>query len=356
MFKRTMCVLAAVCLAVVSAGCSGAQSTGAKTEAAAETKGETLATGNAAKEGEQAASAGDSTESWVPEKDITFVVPFEAGGAADIPARIVAKYMDQYCDKAVTVVNMPGSGGRIGAKEVMRSEPDGYTIMHVPVGWYMQYATGVADFSYEDFETITLWCNSWVGLVVNADSPYKTYEDFIAAAKEEENKITVGAVTGTLPVLAEMAIEQKEGVTFNMVDFGTGAKAPELLSGRVDAYVDGVGAIKSYVDGGQFRCLAVFAHEPVPSFPDVPTAEELGYTDFDYLLQSFGMWAPKGTPKEAVSYYADLVRQAAEDPECQAELEALGYGTVSMTPEEYAGLCKTVQDDTTAAVKGMLGQ
>lgn len=352
MFKRTLCVLTAVCMAVLAAGCSGGQSAGTKAETVAQTKAEAQEKGSEA--GETAADA--AAETWAPEKDITFVVPFEAGGAADIPARIVAKYMDKYCDKAITVVNMPGSGGRIGAKEVMRSEPDGYTIMHVPVGWYMQYATGVADFSYEDFENITMWCDSWVGLVVNAESPYQTYEDFIAAAKEGENKITVGAVTGTLPVLAEMAIEQKEGVKFNMVDFGTGAKAPELLGGRVDAYVDGVGAIKSYVDGGQFRCLAVFAHEPVPSFPDVPTVESLGYTDFDYLLQSFGMWAPKGTPEGAVNYYADLVRQAAEDPECQAELEALGYGAVSMNPEDYAAMCKTVQDSTTEAVKGMLGQ
>ncbi len=352
MFKKALCVLVAVCVAVSAAACSGGQNTGTKTETAAATKEATAKNENSAGETPQ----GESGGAWTPEKDITFVVPFEAGGAADIPARIVARYMDKYCDKAITVVNMPGSGGRIGAKEVMKSEPDGYTIMHVPVGWYMQYATGVADFSYEDFENITMWCDSWVGLVVNANSPYQTYEDFIAAAKEGENKITVGAVTGTLPVLAEMAIEQKEGVKFNMVDFGTGAKAPELLGGRVDAYVDGVGAIKSYVDGGQFRCLAVFAHDKVPGFEDVPTTEELGYTDFDYLLQSFGLWAPKGTPKGAVEYYANLVKQAAEDPECQAELEALGYGATSMTPEEYAAMCKTVQDSTTEAVNKMLAQ
>lgn len=351
MFKKTACVLAVMCCMVLL-GCTGEQ----KTETPADTKTETKSVAAESGEGTQDLALNPSSEEWVPEKDITFVVPFEAGGAADIPARIVARYMDKYSDKSITVVNMPGSGGRIGAKEVMRAKADGHTIMHVPVGWYMQYATGVADFSYEDFETITMWCDSWVGLVVSADSPYETYEDFIAAAKEGENKITVGAVTGTLPVLAEMAIEQKEGVKFNMVDFGTGAKAPELLGGRVDAYVDGVGAIKSYVDGGQFRCLAVFAHEPVPGSLDVLTAKDLGYTDFDYLLQSFGLWAPKGTPKGAVDYFAGLVKKASEDPECQAELEALGYGAAFMTPEDYGKLCKTVQDSTTEAVKGMLLQ
>lgn len=343
MLKKTLCVLASVCLAILTSACSEGQTTGKQVEMTEETP-------------KSKTSQKELNGTWVPEKDITFVVPFEAGGAADIPARIVARYMDKYCDQTITVVNMPGSGGRIGAKEVMKSEPDGYTIMHVPVGWYMQYATGVADFSYEDFETITMWCDSWVGLVVNADSPYNTYEDFIAAAKEEENKITVGAVTGTLPVLAEMAIEQQEGVKFNMVDFGTGTKAPELLGGRVDAYVDGIGAVKSYIEGGQFRCLAIFAHDKVPGFENIPTTEELGYTDFDYLLQSFGLWAPKGTPTGAVEYYADLVRQVAEDPECQAELSSLGYGSTSMSPKDYAEMCKTIQDSTTDAVKKMLAQ
>jgi len=298
----------------------------------------------------------NSTEDseWVPEKDITFVVPFDAGGTADIPARIVAKYMTKYSTKPITVVNMPGSGGRVGAKEVQNMPADGHTIMHVPVGWYMQYALGIADFTYLDYEPVTLWADSWLALVVSADSPYNTYEEFITAVKADPTSFKIGAVTGTLPILAELSIAQKEGVEFNIVDFGTGAKAPELLGGRVDAYMDGLGAVQQYIDGGQFKCLAVVSHERLVGFEDVPAFSELGYSDFDYLLQSFGMWAPKGTPKPAIEYMANLIKQASEDPDCQKELENLSYGATYMTPEDYAVFCEKVLSDTISACESLV--
>lgn len=309
--------------------------------------------------GDKSALAVTKTEEvreFKPEKDVNFVVGFDAGGTADIPARIVAKYMTKYAGVNITVSNVVGSSGRVAANQVKSAAPDGYTLLHIPVGYYMQAALGNADFTYEDFEPVTMWCDSWVGLVVQADAPYDTYEEFIAAAKETPGDIKIGSVSGTLPQLATLAIIDKEAVEFNMVDLGSNNKATELLGKRIDAYIDGIGQVKQYVESGDFKCLMTFSYDDaiIPGFDGISSAESLGYSDFEYLLQSFGMWMPKGTPAAVVEYYANLVKQASEDPECIAELNALGYGARSDKPGDYAENCRRVLDETKKAVEGIL--
>ncbi len=292
---------------------------------------------------------------FTPEKDISFIVGFDAGGTADIPARIVAKYMSKYAGVNVVVSNITGSGGQVAAEQVKSMEPDGYTLLHVPVGYYLQAALGNADFTYEDFTPVTMWCDSWVALVVNADSPYETYEDFVAAVRENPDTIRMGTVSGTLPQLAALAIQEKEQISFKMVDIGVDTKATELMSNRIDAYIDGVGNLSQYVESGDFRLLMAFSKEDtvIPGFEDLPSAS-LGYSDFDYLLQSFGMWMPAGTDAEVVQYYADLIKTCSEDPECIAELNALGYGARCEDPGVYAQICADTQEQTNEAVADIL--
>ncbi|WP_428768672.1 tripartite tricarboxylate transporter substrate binding protein [Treponema sp. HNW] len=302
----------------------------------------------------QIASSG-SINGFTPAKDINFIVGFDAGGAADIPARIVTKYMTKYAGVNVTVANIVGSGGRIAAKQVKNTKPDGYTLLHVPVGYYLQAALGNADFTYMDFEPITMWCDSWVGLAVRKDS-YSSYKEFIASAKANPGKIRVGAVAGTLPQLAVLAIMHKEGVQFNLVDIGLNNKATELLGGRIDAYIDAVGVLQQYVKANQFNCLMTFAYEKtkVPGYENVPTAESLGYSNFDYLLQSFGLWAPKGTSKEVIDYYVDLIRKCSVDKDCIAELNKLGYGARYEEASDYTIICEKVLSQTKIAVTEIL--
>ena len=292
-------------------------------------------------EANESASTDETTDTtavsgeWTPQKDFTIVVPYEAGGNTDIPMRIFVQYMNKYSDKEFSVTNIVGSGGRAGAMEVMKAEPDGYTLLLQSSGFAMQYGLGIADFTYEDFAPIGYWLDSTMALVVNADSSYETYEDLVEAAKDNEGGTRMGSVTGTLPLFGLTAIEQKEGVTFNKVDLSGSAKAPELLSNRIDGYIDGFSSVKQYIDSGDFRCLAILASEPQKGYEDIPTFADLGYTDIAYLKQDFGLWAPKGTPEGAVEYINNVMKQAAEDPECIAELEAQGYGTKYSTTEDY---------------------
>jgi tripartite-type tricarboxylate transporter receptor subunit TctC len=292
--------------------------------------------------------------SWAPKKRITFVVPFDAGGTADIPARIMIKYMNKYSAQPFTIVNMPGSGGKVGAKYVMKQPADGYTVVHVPTGWYMQHALGTADFSYKDFEPISLWAQSWLALVVKADSKYKTFQDLIKATKKNPGQIKMGGVTGTLPVLAELTIQKKTGAKFNIVSIDVNAKAAELLSGRIEAYVDGFGALSSYLESGNFRCLGVFSQTPLPGYPDIPLMKDIGVSSSEFLDQVFGLWAPKGTPVEALQYINNVIRQAAQDPDCIQEMKKANYAPIHTIRDQYIKILKKAQNDTNKAVKFMV--
>ncbi len=327
---RNLLVAAAVVLLVFAAGCNAARDQAPDTEKKTESEQPT-----AGKDGETRET------NYVPSKDIQIVVPFAAGGATDIPARIFAKYMGKYSDVKVEVINITGGkGGSAGAKEVQNAKPDGSMLVSQPVAFPMMSALGVQDYTYEDFEMVGQWLNSTLAVVVRADSVYETMDDLIAAAKADPGQISMGSVTSTLPFFAILEIGSQRGVEFKMADLAQTNKSSELLGGRVDGYVDAMGAVRQFVDSGDFRCLGVITDVEVAGYEDIPTFEELGFENFGYLKQVQGMWAPKGTPKEAIDYINNLMKLAAEDEECQAEFAELAYKTSYMTVEEYTQFMK----------------
>jgi tripartite-type tricarboxylate transporter receptor subunit TctC len=292
----------------------------------------------------------------VPKKPITFVVPFAAGGNSDIPARIFAKYMSKYSQQKVKVVNIVGAGGRIGAKKVMKAKPDGSMIIMQPVGYPMQYALGVADFSYKDFEPIGQWLDSTLAIVVNADSKYKTLQDLVAAAKAKPQMVKMGSVTGTLPLFAIIEIEKQNRIQFNKVDLAGSSKAPELIGNRIDGYIDGFGAVKQYIDSGQFRCLGIISDREIVGYEKLATFKKLGYQNYEYLKQAFGLWAPKGTPRQTVKYINNLIKQAAHDQECIKALNALGYSPAYSTVADYTKFMQRTYAAFQEAAKVIIGK
>ena len=313
-----------------------------------------LLIGSVAAMGGSESSASAQSGEWTPSEDITIIVPYEAGGNTDIPTRIFAKYMEKYADVGITITNIEGAGGRTGANEAMRSDPDGFTYLLQSSGFIMQYALGLADFNYEDFEPVGYFLDSSMAMVVAADSPYQTLDDFIEAARQNPGQLKVGSVSGTLPLFGVLYLEEQNDVTFNKVDLGVGAKAPEVMSHRIESYIDGFGAVKQFIDSGDFRCLAIFGETPVPGYEDIPTLGQLGYEDYGYLKQNFGFWAPKGTPAKAVEYFNSLIKQATADPECIEELSVLAYLPMYTTPEEYNELLKTAYADFDTAAQGLV--
>jgi tripartite-type tricarboxylate transporter receptor subunit TctC len=293
-------------------------------------------------------------KAWIPQKEITFIVPFDAGGTSDIPARILTKYMNKYSAKRINVVNLPGSSGRVGMEEAAKANPDGYTVVSIPTGWFMMYSLGLTKKTYTDYKPITIWADSYMAVVVNKKSPYNTYAKFIAGAKKNPGKLKMGGVAGTMPVLAEYTIMHKENVKFNMVDIDSASKAPELLSGRIDAYIDGFAAVEKYIKSGDFICLGIFSDQKMKGYENIPLMKELGMDDTDFLAQRYAMWAPKGTPKAAVEYLGNLVRQASKDPDCISDIAKLFY-TVQYIPQaDYLKFLKKVEADTKKAVKPII--
>ena len=342
--KKILVLLLGLVMIVSLIGC-GAPDDGKKAEEPSDKVAD-----NGKDDGEKPADA------YVPEKEITFVVPFAAGGNSDVPARIFAKYMSKYSAKEVKVTNITGSGGRVGAKEVMKSDPDGSMLIMQPVGYPMQYALGVADFTYEDFAPIGQWLDSKLAIVVNADSEYKTLDDLINAAKENPETVKMGSVTGTLPLFAIIEVEMQKDIQFKKVDLAGTSKAPELLGNRIDGYIDGFGAVKQYVDSGEFRCLGIISDNEIVGYEQLDTFKELGYENYEYLKQAFGIWAPKGTPKEAVNYINNLIKQAANDPECIEELNKLAYSPAYTTVEAYTKAMEETYAAFQKTAKAIIGE
>lgn len=343
MKKFIALLLAVFMLTALFAGCASTQESGGNS-------------GNNQQQEQGGEQGGDAEgTAWKPEKNFTLIIPFSAGGASDVAARIVVKYMNQYSDQNIDIVNLPGSGGQVGMAEAANADPDGYTFVSVPTGWFMSYALGMVDMAWSDYDPITIWADSYMAIAVNADSAYETYEDFIDAARENPSTVKFAAVNGTLPKLATLAIGQHEDVTFNYVDLEESSKSPELLGNRIDAYVDAFASLASYAESGDFRILGVFAEEELPGYEDIPTMKELGMDDnLDYLSQRYSFWAPKGTPEGAIEYIANLVKQASEDPACQEEIAELYYSVSYMPTADYLAYLERVQDDTTEAVNALI--
>lgn len=249
-----------------------------------------------------------------PEKKITLVVPYDAGGVNDVPARLTVETVNTHLNPGIEVINVPGSAGTVGGNQVMIADPDGYTLLVAPPGYALQYALGTCPFTFEDFRPICVFAETYQAIVVKADSSYETLVDFVEAAKAAPGQLKVGAVSGTLPVFSALALESQKDIDVNIVDMELTAKASELLSGRVDAYFDSIGNVTQYLEGGQFRCLGIIADKRLESLPDVPTFAEMGFSNLEFLRQMFAIWAPAGTPDEVCTVIEDAFKSAAEDP------------------------------------------
>ncbi|MGN0995294.1 MAG: tripartite tricarboxylate transporter substrate binding protein [Candidatus Ventricola sp.] len=287
-----------------------------------------------------------------PERDITLVNPYEAGGTSDIPSRIYASYISEHMDGRRMNVNcIAGSGGALGALEVMNGRADGYTILVAPAGYAMNYAKGGLEWTYEAFDPVCLYVTSVLCVAVRADSPYQTYEDLVAAVKANPGKINMGIATSGLPQFSVYAMEAHEDMKFNTVDIGgSSVKSTELLAGRVDVMIDSLGGVKAFVESGDFRLLTVFSAERHPAYADVPTMLEVGYTseEMSVMNQVFGIWAPKGTDPEIIAYIADQFEAAAKDEETAKKLNDQCYTATFMDTAEYNEYLKAMYESFVA--------
>ena len=287
-----------------------------------------------------------------PKKDIQFIVPFPIGGSTGTPAQILINYLDkEFPDVDVVLSQITGAGGSVGARSVMGEKPDGYTFLIAVPGFSVQKVLADLDFTFRDFEQVAAYGSAEQVLVVRGNSDYKSFDDLLAAAKKNPGKLNVGAPTGTSLQMATLAIEAEMGVDFNIVDIGgVSVKPPELLSGRVEAYIDSTAKTIPYIQSGDFRAAGLWGVERSPFLPDVAALNESG---FDMMLEEVqGVWAPKDTPEYILEAMAAAIKTVTSNPEFVKEFEGKGFTKVSYKDrasyikflEEYEATCVEVAE------------
>jgi tripartite-type tricarboxylate transporter receptor subunit TctC len=280
-----------------------------------------------------------------PEKPIRLVLPFGAGGVADVTARIMAEKLSEKFGQRVYVDNLPGPGGIAAARAVITSPPDGYTLAYVTNGT----AISVAAFNALPFDPVKdLAMVSMVGtfdlvLVVNPDSQFKSLMDFVNAAKANPGKLNIGtiAVGGTQNLGGEL-FKSVANLNVQIVPY---KNSPDivvaLLRNDVQLMIDFPPAVQGQVNDGKLKILATSSPARSPLMPDIPTAIEAGVKGYEVVSWN-GVGVPKGTPKEVVTTLNKAIGEVMAMPDVKASYAKVGVVAQASTPAE---LLKRLTDD-----------
>ena len=255
-----------------------------------------------------------------PVRPIKLVIAFPAGGPTDITMRQLADNASKILGQPVIIDNKPGAGGTLPAQALQTAQPDGYTLAQMPLGVFrLPYTTKINWDPVKDINYVINVTGYAFGIVVPADSPFKTWADFVAYAKANPGKLTYGSTgTFTSPHLTTELIAQKAGIQLQHVPYkGSADLMLATVSGQLMAAADSTG-FAPQVEAGKLRVLNTWGDKRLAKFPDAPTLKELGY---DTVQNSpFGIGAPKGTPPEVVQKVHDAFKKAMEKPSYVAAL------------------------------------
>ena len=279
---------------------------------------------------------GASAQSY-PDRPITLIVPWPPGGSTDRHLRTLAEIVGRNLGQTVVVQNQPGAGGTLGPGNMAQNaKPDGYTIAQFPMGMLrLPHMQKTAWNPITDFTFVIGVSGYTFGFTVRADSPYRTFNDYIEAARKEPGKINYGSTgTGTSPHLLVEEISANAKVTLNHIPFkGNADLMQALLGGHVMAQSDATGWDK-FVDGGQMRLLVTFGENRTRRWPTVPTAKEMGYGVVS--SSPYGIVGPKGMDPAVVKTLHDAFRKAMDDPKHIEMLEQLNQEVWYRSGDDYA--------------------
>jgi tripartite-type tricarboxylate transporter receptor subunit TctC len=285
-------------------------------------------------------AGGAQAQSAYPERPVRLVVPFPAGGGADNLARAIAPKAAQILGQPIVIDNKPGAGGNIGAAEVARAAPDGYTILHGTNGTHginqALYAKPGFD-PMKDFVPIARWTMLPAMLVVHPSVPANNVNELVAYLKANPNKVSFGSAgNGTTSHLAGTMFKTLTGTDIVHVPYkGGGPALAGLLAGDVQMMVELMVSVFPNAKAGKIKGLAVTTKQRVPTAPEIPTLDESGVPGFD-LAATDGVYAPAGTPKAIVDKLNAAFRQALEDPQVRENLASRGAFGVPGTPDDLA--------------------
>jgi tripartite-type tricarboxylate transporter receptor subunit TctC len=270
-------------------------------------------------------------------KKIEMTVMFGAGSAADVSARTLAQGLSKELATPVIAVNRPGNGGAAGYQHVAQQRPDGYSIIWNSNSISTNYHAGILPFDFHAFDPVARATVEIPVLTVRADAPWKTLKELLDHAKANPGKVRVGnSGVGSHTHLAASALFAAAEADEIEVPFGQAQAVVNLLAGRIDAAVQLPAAVVAHVKGGDLRVLAVLGSRRAPVFPDVPTAEELGYP------VALDMWrgiaVPKGTPRAVISRLEDAARRTVESPAFESAGATVGFTPAFLPADKFGKL------------------
>lgn len=274
-----------------------------------------------------------------PNRTIRIVVPFSAGGATDVLARVIGEHLQKSWGQTVIVENRTGSGGNIGAASVAKADPDGYTILMGAIGPSAVNASLYKSMPYDtakDFAPITQVATLPMLLVVHESIQVNNVKDLIARAKSGKDKLNIGtAGVGASQHLAALLFENMTGAKFENVGYkGASAMVPDLLSGAVHLTFGDIVSLSPHLKNKQLKVIAVTTEKRSPTFPDLPTIAESGVKGYNAAAW-YGLFAPAGTPPAIVEKIQKEVANYLKTTAAAERMKSLGAEAVGSDPETF---------------------
>ena len=293
-----------------------------------------------------ACAAGVASAQDFPSRPITMVVPFAAGGPVDTMARILSEPMRAKLGQSFIIENVTGAAGSIGVGRVARAQPDGYTLS---IGHWSTHVVNGAIYPLQydllrDFDPVILLPSNPMIVVSKNAVPAKTLQELVGWIKSNANKVSAGtAGAGSSTHIAGVYFQKVTGTTFPFVPYrGTGPALQDLVAGQIDLIVDQASNSVQHVRDGKIRAYAVTAKARLPSAPEIPTALEAGVNGLDISVW-YGLWAPKGTPKDVIEKLNAAAMAALADPAIRKRFADLGLEVPArelQTPEALGAFQK----------------
>jgi tripartite-type tricarboxylate transporter receptor subunit TctC len=294
-----------------------------------------------------------AAQSDYPNKSLTMIVPFPAGGRTDVVGRIIGLELGKKLGKGVAVVNKPGASSVLGAREVADSAPDGYTLGFFSTSAVTSQYTVPTPISLSNFQLVAIVNTDPAAIAVQHSAPWATLKDLVAEARKQPGKLRLGMIPGASAQIFAAGFENAAGVKMIMVPFkGDADGAVALAGGHIDVHVAVPVAYKTLIDAKKVRMLAVADTARSPLYDNTPTFQENGV---DLVIGAFhGVYVPKGTPQAVINKLADAVEQTMASQEVRANMSNVGAGVVFLRGQE-ANAFLTKQDTTYRGIIEKLG-